>query len=106
MQQISFEGQVERLMADGSQYSFGAIIQGGVFNDQSPFVLRSSGVNVSLKTGLYHHNTNPIPAAVFRFVQVAFCYYNSFSLKVRVHQFSFTLGYFSWHFNSLLSVSK
>lgn len=72
MQQISFEGQVEGLMVDGSQCSFGAIIQGGVFNDQSPFVLRSSGVNVSLKTGPYHHNTNPIPVAVFGFVQVAF----------------------------------
>lgn len=71
MQQISFEGRVEGLMVDGSRYSFGAIIQGGVFNDQSPFVLRSSGVNVSLKTGPYHHNTDPIPVAVFRFVQVA-----------------------------------
>lgn len=82
----------------------GAIIQGVVFNDESP--LRSQGVNVSLKTGPY--NTIPIPVAVFRFVQVAFfkCYYNSLSLKVRVHQSSFTSGYFSWHFNSLLSVSK
>lgn len=60
MQQISFEGRVEGLMVDSSQYSFGAIIQGGVFNDQSPFVLRSLGVNVSLKTD------------AFRFVQVAF----------------------------------